>query len=176
MHARQEEMLLIHLWKTKKRIYASFNYAGGHENAEPSQIYPKEKFKIMMENVQIEQVFLWNLAWASVLPSATTCTAGVWSMKSVPAKFFPLSVRSFLSVRCIIFIQVMSTICGGTVTQALPASLKDGTVSRKGQVLGLWWTEKMILKLVLCGSLSRLWDQLAAPVLLYHHIWSTWLE
>ena len=99
----------------------------------------------MMENVQIEHVFLWNLAWASVLPYATTCTAGVRSMKSVPAKLFPLSVRSFLSVRCIIFIQVMSTICGGTVTQALPAGLKDGTVSRKGQVLGLWWTEKMIL-------------------------------
>ena len=65
-------------------------------------------------------------------------------MKSLRKELLSLC-RNFFSVRCVIFIQVMSTICGGTVSQALPAGVKDGTVSRKGQVLGPWWTEKIVL-------------------------------
>ena len=39
----------------------------------------------------------------------------------------------------------MTTICAGSATQVSQAAVRIGKSNSKGQVLGLWWTEKMVL-------------------------------
>lgn len=53
--------------------------------------------------------------------------------------------NSSFFVKSLIFTQIMTTICAGSATQVSQAAVRIGKSNSKGQVLGLWWTEKIVL-------------------------------